>query len=277
MKRLPYTALGEGPPVVLLHGLGGFKESWGRLPHALAGAGRRVYAPDLPGSGDAPRPRRPVSSASHATALAPWIAALGTVDIIGHSLGAQVALRLAVEVPGAVRSLTLLAPMVVPWGRHAPRSIHDLLAVPVVGRLLAYGAITRVKHNAPARRARLLAVVGDPTGIPSDGVEERLLEDAVARLGRADLRAFTAWASSGLRDGALRDAATIDVPVLTVIGERDPLTPPAAVARLRRVLGNRPVVSLPRVGRFPFLEAPDVTFAPIITHLTPRTQGAGAQ
>jgi pimeloyl-ACP methyl ester carboxylesterase len=265
---VPYIARGEGPPVVLIHGLGGFKEAWGALPDALVAAGRRVYAVDLPGSGAALRPRRrTVSSRGHARALAPWIDDLGPVAIVAHSLGAQVALMLAADRPGRVASLALLAPVVVPGVRRAPRSVADLLSVPVAGPLLAHSAIAPARRRHERCRASILGAAGDPSRLRPGSREALLLEEAAARLRYADLRAMTTWASSALRTGALVDAATVRAPVLLVVGGRDRLTPAADVDRLVRVLGDARLVLLPGVGHFPHLEAPERTLAEVVGHL----------
>ncbi|MDQ2939344.1 MAG: alpha/beta fold hydrolase, partial [Actinomycetota bacterium] len=50
-----YVEVGDGPPVVLLHGLGGCWENWLENIPQLARS-RRVIAPDLPGFGDSPMP-----------------------------------------------------------------------------------------------------------------------------------------------------------------------------------------------------------------------------
>jgi pimeloyl-ACP methyl ester carboxylesterase len=265
---VPYIARGDGPPVVLIHGLAGFKEAWGILPEGLVAAGKRVYALDLPGSGASPRPwRAGVSSAGHASALAAWIAELGPADIVAHSLGAQVALMLAAEHPGRVRSLALLAPVVVPAARRVPRSVRDVLSIPIVGAPLSRMVIAPARRRHERCRASILRAAGDPSRLRAGSREEALLDEAAARLCHADLRAMTEWASSGLRGGALAAAAVVAAPVLVITGRRDPLAPPADVDRLARVLGNPAVVRLPDVGHFPYIEAPQRTLGEVVAHI----------
>jgi pimeloyl-ACP methyl ester carboxylesterase len=208
-----------------------------------------------------------VTSRAHQQAIARWIDDLGPVAIVAHSLGAQVALMLAAERPGRVGSLALLAPVVVPGARRVPRSVKDLLGVPVAGPLLARSAIAPARRRHDRCRSSFLGVVGDPSRLRPGSPEAALLEEAAARLRTADLRAMTTWASSGLRAGALREAATVSAPVLVVVGERDRLTPRADIERLVRALGHARVVRLPGVGHFPHLEAPERTFAEVIGHL----------
>src|SRR5689334_11396040 len=90
--RLRYAVGGDGPPLVLVHGLGGTIENWRALAPRLA-ARYRVLVPDLPGHGHS----SPLPEASNVDPLAE--AVLGVADAegihggvwIGHSLGGVVA------------------------------------------------------------------------------------------------------------------------------------------------------------------------------------------
>jgi pimeloyl-ACP methyl ester carboxylesterase len=125
--RLSYVVAGEGPPLVLVHGLGGTIENWRGLAPLLA-ARHRVLVPDLPGHGHSaplPEPRNldALAEAVHAAAAAERIR--GAVWI-GHSLGGVVALRAAVLRPDAVRGVVLAAAAGI---GSASRAAHVTLAV----------------------------------------------------------------------------------------------------------------------------------------------------
>lgn len=104
--------IGEGPlrPLVLLHGLAGDALTWQFNLTAL-GTDRAVLAPDLPGHGSSTLDVGP----GHVDDLARWVGALidawglTQVDLIGHSLGARVALSLAHQRPGIIGRATLIA------------------------------------------------------------------------------------------------------------------------------------------------------------------------
>jgi len=145
---------GTGPPVVLVHGLNGFKEGWGPLPAAIAAAGMRAVMIDLPGSGASPRLAR---GRTHPHRLAAVIEALaerlGPLAVLGHSLGAQVALLVAASRPAAVRRLVLVSPWVLPRPRRMPpRGAADLLQTPVIGPPLGR-LLIRVLRAGRDRRA----------------------------------------------------------------------------------------------------------------------------
>jgi pimeloyl-ACP methyl ester carboxylesterase len=108
--RLRYAIGGDGPPVVLVHGLGGTIENWRAIAPPLT-ARHRVLVPDLPGHGRS----APLAEVRHVDALAEAVLAIaGAEEIrpavwVGHSLGGVVVLRAAVLRPGAVRALVLAA------------------------------------------------------------------------------------------------------------------------------------------------------------------------
>lgn len=110
--RLRYVQVGDGDrAVVLLHGFGGDKDTWLFNLDALA-EGRTVYALDLPGHGESGKEVADGSVAGLAATVSGALDALGIdrVDLVGHSMGAAVAMAVAAAAPGRVRSLALLAP-----------------------------------------------------------------------------------------------------------------------------------------------------------------------
>jgi 3-oxoadipate enol-lactonase len=104
---LAHDELGVGMPVVLLHAGVVDRRMWGEHLAAIAGAGHRVIAMDLPGFGEA----------TVAEAQAPWTDVLETMDalnvertaLVGNSFGGAVALRVAVIAPERVIALALLS------------------------------------------------------------------------------------------------------------------------------------------------------------------------
>src|SRR5207247_1601029 len=97
---LHYLVDGRGPVVVLVHGLGGFAESWRHTLRGLAGR-TTVYALDLPGFGASAKPRARYRLPYFAGALHGFMEALGIreASLVGHSLGAAVAVTYALTHP----------------------------------------------------------------------------------------------------------------------------------------------------------------------------------
>ena len=141
--RMHARLLGEGPPVVLLHGYGVSGTYMLPLARQLA-TSFRVLVPDLPGQGKS-EPRPGLRSVSElADAFAAWLEAaeLERPAVVANSLGCQVVTELAARAPGLVGPLTLVGPTIDParrQGRHQLfAALRDSAREPV--RLLAIAA-----------------------------------------------------------------------------------------------------------------------------------------
>lgn len=112
--RLEARALGEGPPVLLIHGLTGRGAIWSALARTLRRRGHRTIVVDLLGHGRSDAPSNPArySVQRQAADLAALLDGLGArpADLIAYSMGARIALRLAVDHPAAVGRLVLESP-----------------------------------------------------------------------------------------------------------------------------------------------------------------------
>jgi pimeloyl-ACP methyl ester carboxylesterase len=105
--KLPHDDVGSGPPVVLLHAGVADRTMWTEHLEAIAAAGHRAIALDLPGFGEAPA----------ATEDAPWTDVVETLDalgldrvvLVGNSFGGAVALRVAALAPDRVSALVLVS------------------------------------------------------------------------------------------------------------------------------------------------------------------------
>lgn len=120
----------SAPPLVLLHGIGGSINWWRRnLP--ILSQHFRTYALDLPGFGYSWRFRKGYTINGTAEFIRDWLdfAGLDKVYLLGHSMGGQIALRLAVRYPERFHKLVLVAPsglfLTVPqhlnWVRTMPK------------------------------------------------------------------------------------------------------------------------------------------------------------
>ncbi len=114
-QLIKYTCTGNGPPVILLHGLSASRCDWIWLSSDLEDAGFRVYSPDLLGHGESAKPEDPAlytTSVLYAV-IADWLECLPETDpffIVGHSLGGHLAMLLALRRPHLVRRMVLLDP-----------------------------------------------------------------------------------------------------------------------------------------------------------------------
>src|SRR4029078_7643277 len=104
----------EGPPIVMLHGLGGTSNSFQAMVPALAGF--RLVRPDLPGAGPSRMPAQKITVGSLVEALADAADHLGVgrAHVVGHSFGTLIAQHIAARHPDRGASLTLFGPILSP-------------------------------------------------------------------------------------------------------------------------------------------------------------------
>jgi pimeloyl-ACP methyl ester carboxylesterase len=163
--RVPSASPADDAPVfVLVHGLGLSRLSFSRLARVLAAHGT-VLAPDLPGFGAAPGPGRRLGVDELTEVLLPRLDALAApaagrapLVVLGHSLGAEIAVEIARRRPHLVRALVLVGPVVDPAAASAlgqgRRLLLDMVGEPpltacmvtrdyVRGGLFSYAAGTR--------------------------------------------------------------------------------------------------------------------------------------
>ncbi|MDN5865426.1 MAG: alpha/beta fold hydrolase [Gammaproteobacteria bacterium] len=109
-EPLDFIALGEGPGIVMIHGTGADAEyNWRHFLKSLT-HGFRIVAPNLPGSGKSRPQTNPLevpTLAAQVVAAADAAGVDGAFDVVGHSLGAIVAVGVAAAAPDRVRSLAL--------------------------------------------------------------------------------------------------------------------------------------------------------------------------
>ena len=253
---------GDGPAVVLLHGLGATKASFLPTVGALA-ARHRVIAVDLPGFGDSVKPVGAAYDAPFfAGAIVALLDALGLdrAALVGNSMGGRVALEVGLEHPERASRLVLLAPSLA-WLRDRPWAPLLRLVPPQLGLL----------QPAPRGLVEALARRALPTDVDTwtaAGVDE-FLRSYLEPRGRA---AFYA-AARGIyleephgEGGFWTRLPQLAVPSLFVWGRHDPLVPFAFARHVRRALPAARHLELD-CGHVPQLELPHVTHGAIARFL----------
>jgi pimeloyl-ACP methyl ester carboxylesterase len=183
---------GDGEPVfVLIHGIGMGRAVFADLTAHLDDAAQ-VIALDLPGYGEAPEPRRVLTMERTADLVAAYLRAHVRTPavVVGHSMGAQVALEIGARHPEAVQALVLVGPTVDPDARTAPRQMSRLLRDIAVEspRVIAIGAREYVRAG-PRLRAKFRAMLEHR---PEDMLARVAAPTLVLR-GEDDLVAPRAW------------------------------------------------------------------------------------
>ena len=150
--RLRYLVGGEGPPLVLVHGLGGLGSNWRLVAPGLV-TERRVVIPDLPGHGGSGR----LGGTSSLDPFADAVLAVAEAEAalpapwVGHSLGGLIALRAAVRRPDALTGIVLAAAAGISSATRIGEATVTLMGIVRPGRLLGrYRA--RLSRSPLARR-----------------------------------------------------------------------------------------------------------------------------
>ena len=169
--------IGEGTPIVLLHGLGASGIYWGSAYDQL-GDGHRLVVPDLLGFGQSQRPASGYGPDEHAAAISACLDAAHVQQpavVVAHSAGAIVALRLAVAHPARVSAVIMFGPALYPDADDARRHVKKL---GLTARLFANSGPLAARvcgwTCAHRRLAALLAELSRPdlpSEIARDGVE----------------------------------------------------------------------------------------------------------
>src|SRR3972149_8868284 len=115
VKSITYVTHGDGPPVILIHGVAASLHDWKYLMPELARQGYRVFALDLPGHGDSAKPDDPnfYQFNNLYEQLVGWINSLcldKPAVLVGHSLGGYLSLTYTITHPQYVSGLVLIDP-----------------------------------------------------------------------------------------------------------------------------------------------------------------------
>jgi pimeloyl-ACP methyl ester carboxylesterase len=172
--------LGEGPPVVFVHGLSGSWANWLEQLPVLADD-HRVLALDLPGFGYSPMPPEQISISGYARLLDRVMGELGidAAAVVGNSMGGFVAAELAIAFPQRVERLVLISAAGISTTGH-PGSTRALPTLRRMERILAAsGAWVASKSDAVTRRSHLReatmkVVVRHPGRLPAALLAEQL-------------------------------------------------------------------------------------------------------
>ncbi len=252
--RFAWRERGDGPLVVLLHGLGGSRISWEPQLESL-GERRRVAAWDLPGYGAAaPLPDQPCTFRALAAAAADWIVELGAeqAHVVGISMGGMIAQYLAAWHPQRVRSLTLLSSSPC-FGMDGTKPETWLVA-----RLAPLD-----EGLEPADFAERVL-----RGLGGAHLGADVLESQRAAMARITGPALRSSIECLVTHDARRLLPSINQWALVLVGEFDGETPPEYSHYLAEHMPRARLVIIPHVGHLLNVEAPDHVNRLIADHLT---------
>jgi pimeloyl-ACP methyl ester carboxylesterase len=239
---ITYTAAGNaGPPLVLLHGIGGQAIAFGPLLRHLSREFRCV-AWNMPGYGGS-LPLEPMTFPGLVDRLVAFLDELGltSAHLLGHSLGGMIALEFAARLPHRVRSLVLVATTAA-FGQRDGEFQRRFIAE----RTAPLDAGLGMEGLARALVPQLLGADFDPEA-------ETLAQSSLASIPEAAYRAALECVVSFDR----RDALTqLPMPVLVLAGGRDRQAPAAVMERMAARIPHARFMLIPDAGHLLPLERP---------------------
>ncbi len=253
-RSITYAEAGEGPVLLLIHGLGGSYENWAEVIEPLART-HTVIAPDLPGHGGSAPASGDYSVGALAASLRDLLVALGheRVTLVGHSLGGGVAMQFSYQFPEMIERLVLVSS-----GGLGPEVSLVLRAAALPGADIFIATTADLGNRVGPLVGRVLSAFGLR---PNADVAEVLrgygtLVDPERRA------AFLGTVRAVIGTGGQKVAATDRlylaqaIPVLIVWGAADRIIPASHGEDAHRHIPGSRLEVFEDVGHLPQIEAP---------------------
>ncbi len=271
-QPVTFHMLGEGPPILLLHGITSSSSTWKAVTPHLA-ENYTVIAPDLLGHGRSAKPQGDYSIGGYASGVRDLLVALDIpkATVVGHSLGGGIAMQFGYQFPQRVARLVL-----VDSGGIGKEVSPALRAAALPGSEFVLPLLfTPALHDVLFGLRRGLAKVGLNPNADLDGVAQ-----GFASLTRADARrAFLDTVRSVINPSGQRVSArdrlylTSDIPSLIVWGDQDRIIPVEHARIAHELMPGSRLEIFEGAGHFPFNSEP-VRFAKLLREFIESTEPA---
>ncbi len=270
-RSVSYVEAGEGPLLLLIHGMAGCAENWREVVQPLART-HTVIAPDLPGHGVSEPGGGDYSLGALATGLRDLLLALGhdRATLVGHSLGGGIAMQFTYQFPEMVERLVLVSS-----GGLGPDVSVVLRAAALPGAHLFISATAGPGRKVGSAIGRGLGAIGLR---PNADVAEvargyASLEDPERRAAfLATLRSVVGTSGQRVAAGDRLYLAEA-LPILIVWGSRDPIIPVSHAEEAHQSIPGSRLEIFDDVGHLPQLEAP-ARFVAALEHFLAETKPA---
>jgi pimeloyl-ACP methyl ester carboxylesterase len=248
--ELNYVEMGEGEPLVMIHGLGGCWQNWlENIPHFARRW--RVIAPDLSGFGESPMPGWEITISAYGKLIASLLERLdtGPASLVGNSMGGFVSAEVTVAQPTWVKRLALVSAAGVSHARmyRAPAATLGRMArtaAPLAVRYrertftrpgLRHRVFRNLFYKPNALRPELIWEITNP------GIESPALVAAIRALAGYDI---------------LDRLEDVEIPTLIVWGQNDYVVPPNDAHEFARLMPHAELHVFNRTGHLPMAERP---------------------
>jgi pimeloyl-ACP methyl ester carboxylesterase len=247
-----YLAGGDGPPLVLLHGIGldAATVSWRHAMPVLA-QNQTVYALDLPGHGASDKPQRTYTTEYYVETLAAFLDELGLAGagLVGISMGGAVALGHALD-GGDPEGLVLVDSYGLGQDAYWRSGASVALRVPFADSML-WGSV-----------GSRMAVRSSLRGLAGRSLPDELVDDVHDAVSPATMRAMRSWQrhefqADGLRTDYTERLPSLETETLLIHGRDDPLLPVSWSERANSQLPDSELAVIEGCGHWPPRERPE--------------------
>ena len=224
-----YKALGEGKPLLILHGWGSRSDNWQKVGEALAKNGIKVVIPDLPGFGQSDKPLTAWNLDDYCDFVEEFVRVLNLDKfyLLGHSFGGEIAIKYSLKFPEKIDKLFLVSASCI-----RTRDLKKKL-------LYIISKIFKVFSFIPLlRKAFYRFVVGKSDYLSTQGV----MRDTYLKIIAQDL------------SGVL---SKVQVPTVVIWGEKDNITPLNDARVINQKIKGSKLEIIPNVGHDLNLKTPE--------------------
>jgi pimeloyl-ACP methyl ester carboxylesterase len=254
--RRAFTIAGDGPPLLLLHGIGSSRSTWKPVLPAFARQ-FTVVAPDLLGHGDSAKPRADYSIGGFANGMRDLLGVLGMerVTVVGHSFGGGVAMQFAYQFPERTERVVLEA------SGGLGREVTPLLrALTLPGARQTLAAIDAIPGRAPLKLIERVMRRLPAGPFASDiGEAAKVLEGLRGRAARtAFLHVLSHVIDWRGQIVTMRDRAYLaqGMPIMVIWGDGDTVLPFSHATAAVESMPDARLVTVAGVGHFVHVERP---------------------
>ncbi|MGZ6640618.1 MAG: alpha/beta fold hydrolase [Solirubrobacteraceae bacterium] len=269
---MSYRTAGEGPVILLIHGITGDSRQWNQIIPQLADR-YTVLAPDLLGHGQSAKPRGDYSLGAYAASLRDLLIVLGhrRATVVGHSLGGGIAMQFSYEYPVFCERLVLVDSGGLGQEVHVLLRAATLPGSELVLPLIAHSRLHVVGEAIAQALGRVGLELGHDLAEMTRGYAS--LSDAEAR--RAFLHTLRAVIDIAGQRVSATDRLYLAqmIPTMIIWGRRDPLIPVAHADVANRGIRHSRLEIFDNAGHFPHIEEP-VRFARVLIDFIESTQPA---
>jgi pimeloyl-ACP methyl ester carboxylesterase len=264
-----YVEIGEGEPILFVHGISGCWQNWlENLPHF--GAGHRAIALDLPGFGASPMPSWEIDMPAYGRLIQDFCEKLGIerATLVGNSMGGFIAVEAVTANPGRFERLVLVsaAGILNTWN-------PELRATATAWAWREFGPRFAERGRQIVSRPRAREMVFRPfVRYPNRLREDLLLEQIGGGLKQAE--GFGDALAALIRRDIRAQLGEIEMPTLIVWGLSDRVIPVAAAISYHRRVPHSRLEIFERTGHVPQLERP-LRFNAVLDQFLAERRSAG--